>query len=353
MEPITSIQLVIPFLTAFSISLGLTPLVRFLAGKYGFIDDPKRNHPAILHNKPIPRAGGVAMYIAFAICAFIFTKNDTLLYGILIGGGINVIVGTLDDKFDISPYIRLGVQVISVIAAILAGVHIYMANPFGSGLLYFDILKINLANITLIIPGDLLLIIWTVFMMNTINWTKGASQLPGVSVIAFLTLAAVALKFQAGNPYQSQTALLSVISAGTVLAFLPFNFPPEKMFPGFGASTFIGFNIAILSVLSGGKFAAVIVVLAIPIIDALLVGVKRLRDRKSPLQHDRQHFYHLLLNAGFSKQQIILGYYLATAALALIAITPSTQLKLAVTLFTTVGTIFIYIVLKIAKHNNR
>lgn len=347
MEPITSAQLVIPFLIAFSISLGLTPLVRFLAGKYGFIDDPKRNHPAILHNKPIPRAGGVAMYIAFAICAFIFTKNDTLLYGILIGGGINVIVGTLDDKFDISPYIRLGVQVISVIAAILTGVHIYMANPFGSGLLYFDILKINLANITLIIPGDLLLIIWTVFMMNTINWTKGASQLPGVSVIAFLTLAAVALKFQAGNPYQTQTALLSVISAGAVLAFLPFNFPPEKMFPGFGASTFIGFNIAILSVLSGGKFAAVIVVLAIPIIDALLVGTKRMINRKNPLTHDRSHFYHLLLKTGFSKRQIIIIYYVATIVLAYLAIYPSTNTKIIIPI--AMGTLLLLFYRRLSK----
>ena len=353
MEPITLPQLVIPFVVAFIISLCLTPIIRFLAAKYGFVDDPKRNHPAILHDKTVPRAGGIAMYIAFAVCAFIFTKNDILLYGILIGGGINVVVGTLDDKYDISPYLRLGVQVISVVAAIFAGIHIYMANPIGTGLLYFDSFNLHFNDIKLIFPGDLILIVWTVFMMNTINWTKGASQLPGVATIAFLTLAAVAFKFQAGNPYQTQTALLSVISAGAVLAFLPFNFPPEKMFPGFGASTFIGFNIAILSVLSGGKLAAVMVVLAIPIIDAILVGTKRLISRKNPLENDRQHFYHLLLNVGFSKHRIILGYYLATTTLALMAVIPSTPLKIAITIITSALLVTTYITLRIIHQKDR
>jgi UDP-GlcNAc:undecaprenyl-phosphate GlcNAc-1-phosphate transferase len=193
-----------------------------------------------------------------------------------------------------------------------------MSNPFADNLLYFDQIQLNvpILNLQITLIADLVLIFWIVMLMNTTNWTKGASQLPGVAVIAFITLAAVALKYQAGNPYQLQTALLSIIMAGAVLAFLPFNFPPERMFPGFGASTFIGFMLAVLSVLSGGKFATIAIVFAIPIIDALLVGLRRIRSGKSPLQNDREHFYHLLLNKGYRKRFVIVIYWISSLIFA-------------------------------------
>lgn len=313
----------LPFLLSFLISFLLTPVVRRLAIQYGLVDAPTRAHPAVLHSQPIPRAGGVAMFIAFAITSLFFAQRDPLLMGILIGGGLNVAVGTLDDRFDLSPYLRLCTQVLSSIIAVIAGVSIYITNPFGEGIWYFDQITIPfpfVAGGEIVLLADLLLIFWIVWLMNTTNWTKGVSQLPGVAAIAFLTIAGVALKYQTGNPYQLQTALLAVISAGAVLAFLPFNFPPEKMFPGFGASTWIGFNLAVLSVLSGGKVAALFIVLAIPVIDALLVGLKRILNGRNPFIHDREHLYHFLLDAGISKRQIIYLYWITAAIFGFAAV---------------------------------
>jgi len=224
------------------------------------------------------------------------------------------VVGTLDDKYDITPLLRLFFQILTGVIIVLAGVSFYTTNPFSGYATYFDLYSLVIHNFTLVIPGDLFLIFWVVLLENTTNWTKGASQLPGVATIALLTLAAVSLKYQSGNPYQLQTAILAVSAAGAVLAFFPFNYPPEKMLPGFGASTFIGFLLAVLSVLSGGKVAALLVVFAIPIIDAVLVGTKRLLAGKSPFHNDREHLYHFLLDAGWTKKHVI-WLYLTTGTL--------------------------------------
>jgi UDP-GlcNAc:undecaprenyl-phosphate GlcNAc-1-phosphate transferase len=314
--PDTTIQIILGFVVSFLLSYVLTYFANKLAVKYGFIDLPTRSHPAILHQVPIARAGGLGMFIAFSVVSLFMAHIDPLLLGLIIGGLLNVIIGTLDDKYNISPLIRLGVQILSGVIIVLSGVSFYIGNPFNNHVLYFDQFSIHLpwSGLTpeqfLVLPADLILIFWVVWLMNTANWGKGVGQLPGVAGISFITLGLVALKFQAGNPYQLQTALLAFISAGAVLAFVPFNFPPEKMFPGFGGSTFIGFNLAVLAILSGGKIATLLIVFAIPMIDALLVGTKRILTGHNPLIHDREHLYHFLLDAGFTKRHIIIFYWL-------------------------------------------
>lgn len=331
-------MLLIIFLASFFVSLTLTPLVKTIAIKLGFVDDPHRTHPAILHTHTLPRMGGVAMFISFALISYIFAVRDLLFWGILLGALINVIIGTLDDKYDIAPHIRLLFQFLTGVIVIIAGVSFYTTNPLTGDATYFDLYSIVLNNFTLVLPGDILLIFWIMLLENTTNWTKGASQLPGVATIAFLTLAAVSLKYQVGNPYQMQTAILAVSAAGAVLAFFPFNYPPEKMLPGFGASTFIGFLLAVLSVLSGGKVAALLVVFALPMIDALLVGAKRILSGKSPLHNDREHLYHFLLDAGWTKQKVIWLYLITGSILGFSAVTLTSVGKLV-----TLGILFLSI----------
>lgn len=300
------------FIISFAISYALTPITIFLAKQLGFIDKPTRKHPAILHAGPIPRMGGVAIFISILLTSLVFATTDRFYWAIIMGALINLTIGTIDDKYELSPQVRLMFQVLSAIVIIWAGIEFYISNPFGAGTWDFNFtqLSIPLINLNLDLLGDIIFIVWIVFIMNAVNWSKGVSQLPGVAVIAFLAIAGVALKYQAGNPYQLQTATLAVISAGATLAFLPFNFPPERMFPGFGGSTLIGFLLAVLSVLSGGKVATILIVLAIPIIDSILVGSKRILNHQSPLIHDREHLYHFLLNKGFTKKQIIYLYWI-------------------------------------------
>lgn len=332
-------QFLLPTLISFIIVLLITPIVICFAKRFGFVDDPKRKHPAILHKKSLPRAGGVAMFLAFLICALLFAEIDKYLIAILAGSFINVLVGTLDDKYDFPPILRLFTQVISALCIVFVGITIYMTNPFGEGLIYFNKWQLSIPGFPhsqFTLPSDFILILWIVWVANMVNWSKGASQLPGQAVVAFLTLAGVALKYQAGNPAQIQTALLSFILAGSVLAFLPFNFPPERMLPGFGTSTFIGFNLAVLAVLSGGKVAAAILVLGIPAVDMFLTLARRVLNKQNILYGDRKHFYHQLLNLGFSKRQVILIYWVITALLGFLALNLGSEGKFFVLAIVTV-----------------
>lgn len=328
-----------PFLCSLGISLALTPLVIKWAKRYGFVDDPRRRHPAVLHKRVLPRAGGVPMFFAFLFCSLFFVPKIPYLWAIVAGSLINIVVGTLDDKYDLSPLLRLFTLTVSALPVILAGVKIYTTNPFGSGILYYDWWKFSLLGFDFSLPADLLLVFWIVWMSNMVNWTKGASQLPGISVIASLALAGVALKYQAGNPAQILTAQLCVILAGAVLGFLPFNFPPETMLPGFGASTFIGYNLAVLSVLSGGKLAAALLVLGVPTVDMGITLIRRIKSGNSIFYPDRGHFYHRLLEMGLTKRQVVILYWIFTLFLGILALNLESRGKFFA--FTVVGVLVI------------
>lgn len=336
-----------PFLPAlllsFIVSFILTILVIRLAERFGFMDDPKRLHPAILHKKPLPRAGGVPMFLAFVVVTLIFVKIDLKIVGIILASFLTVIVGTIDDKWPLSPYLRLFLtQPLAALVVILFGINIpggTITNPFGGYLIIPPFL------------GAVLLVLWVIWVMNMVNWSKGVSQLSGVSFISFIVLGLVALSYKAGNPEQLRTAMLAFILAGAVLAFLPFNFPPEKILPGFGASTFIGLNLAILSILSGGKLAAAIVVLGLPAVDMLIAIIRRLKNGKNPLFGDREHLYHKLLDIGFSKRTVIFIYWLITLFLGILAINLKSSGKFFVLLVLSilVVSIFVWINLILGK----
>jgi len=321
-------QLILYFIGSFSISLLLTPIVIKLSNWLRITDDPKGIHPGNIMHRTIPRAGGVAMYIAFSVIAWSAFPHEPIVQALIIGSGIIVVAGVFDDKFDLSPYLRLFVVwPLAVFIVIGAGLSFYMTNPFGEGLLYFDWIRIATPFDFfefLLIPAHILIVAWVLWVINMVKLSKGASQLPGIAFFACLTIAAVALKFSSGNPTQFMTASLALILAGAVLAFLPFNFPPEKMLPGDSAAAFIGFVIAILSIMSGSKLAAALIVLSVPAIDMFVVIALRLRRGKNPLTAAGQdHLYHKLMRLGVRKEVVILFYWTVTAILGLLAVVPS------------------------------
>lgn len=331
---------------AFAVGCGLTvlftPLALWIARRYDFIDYPDRNHPAILQTKPLPRAGGIAMYGAFVVAALLLVQPiPPALVAVFVAAGINVVVGTLDDRFDIHPVIRLGSLLLSALIVVGAGITIpYITNPFAvvndqNWLLYLNELSWSVA-----IPGtswlytfhplaDGLAVLWIVWLINSLNWSKGiGGQLSGISAIAAFTLGGTALLFTAGNEAQFTTAILCFVVAGCAIGFLPFNFPPERQLPGYGASSFLGLMLAVLSMLSGAKLAAAILVLGIPTIDGLIAVVRRVSQGKLPIWGDRSHLYHKLLDLGWSKRQIVLSYWIVTAILGVIALTLVGQQKI-------------------------
>lgn len=321
------------------LTIALTPVTMWLARRFDLIDYPGTN-PGTLQTKPLPRAGGLAMYAAFVVATVILAQPiSAQLIAILAAAGLNVVVGTLDDRRSIHPLIRLGTLAVSGIIVILAGVTIpYITNPLAAltgqnWLIYLNHIEwsfdIGQLSLTIHPLADGLALLWILWLINSLNWSKGiGGQLSGISAIAALTLAGTALMFTAGNPAQFTTALLCFILAGCALGFLPFNFPPEKQLPGYGASSFLGLMLAVLSLLSGAKLAAAILVLGIPTIDGIITIIRRMAKGKSPIWGDSNHLYHKLLNLGLSKRQIVLSYWLVTAVLGGLALALSGSQKL-------------------------
>lgn len=314
---------VLPATVSFLITIiAIPPTIQF-AKRFGLVDNPKlRPHPAHTQKRTVPRAGGLAVFLALFLTILIFTpiKNSTL--GILMGLIILVIVGILDDKYrNLSPYLRLISQFLAALIFVSsgAGIH-FITNPLG-GILHLDNIQY--------LP-EILGIVWVVWVMNMINWSKGVDgQMPGIVTVAAITLGLLSLKLQTFQDLsQINLAKLSFITASASLGLLIFNWYPAKIFPGFSGSTILGFMIAVLATLSGAKLATALLVLLIPTTDFFYTFFRRIIQGKSPVWGDRGHLHHKLLEAGFTHQQISLFYILGSVILGTTALLLPSQGKL-------------------------
>ncbi len=306
--------------------LAVYPTIK-LAKKYGLVDNPKtRPHPAHIHKKIIPRAGGLALFFGIIVTTLIFIPIEKHILGILGGSLILLITGLLDDKsHNFSPYLRLLIQIIAATLVVGSGVGIhFITNPLG-GILKFDdlIWQFNLLGIhKVIILADVLAILWIVWILNMLNWSKGIDgQLPGIVLIAVSILGLLSLKlYLAGDFNQINIAKLSFITAGVSLGFLVFNWHPAKIFPGFSGSNILGLMIATIAILSGAKLATAGLVLLVPATDFIYTFTRRVLSGKSPVWGDRGHLHHKLLDLGLSHQKITLFYMLGSAILGAVAL---------------------------------
>lgn len=313
-----------PFALALIVCLLATPFVIKLAYKFKLVDDPSTHkHPAIIHKRIIPRAGGVPIFIAILIASLVFLPLSREIVVILVCGFLVVLVGLLDDKYDLSPYFRFGTNIVLASIVVFSGVFIpFITNPLG-GILHFSTPVLN----GLFIP-QILAIIWIVWIMNMLNWSKGVDgQMPGITTISAIVIGLASLRFPVLTSSNVIAADLSFIVAGASLGFLFYNFYPAKIFPGYSA-TILGFLIGILSILSGVKLATAVLVMGVPTADALFTVIRRLLAKRSPFWHDKGHLHHLLLNMGFSQRKIAIFYWVMSLVLGYIALNLSSRGKL-------------------------
>lgn len=322
----------LPLFVSFLVSFVATFIVIKLAPRLGIMDDPGvRLHPAKLHNKPVPRGGGLAVFCAILLSSSLFLPFDQRLTGILFGASLVVAIGFLDDRRNLSPYLRLGVQFLAALAVVLSGVGIaFITNPLGG------IIDLSAPQLTFEILGEMRTIwvlsalfafVWIIGLMNAVNWSSGVDgQLSGFAAIAALTIALLSLGFSA-DITQWPVTRLAAISSGAFFGFLVWHKYPQKIMPGFGGATLAGYMLAVLSILSTTKVGTLLVVLAIPIIDALYSIIRRLYQGKSPVWGDRGHLHHRLLDAGWSKQKIAAFYWIGTGLLGILALNLSSKAK--------------------------
>jgi UDP-GlcNAc:undecaprenyl-phosphate GlcNAc-1-phosphate transferase len=294
------------FIAALILSLIITPVIIKLAHKLNFIDKPGARK---INTKATATAGGTAIYLAFMIPLRFFVPADPTIKGIIIGGSFMLILGLLDDKFEISAPVKFGGQIIGALILIYYGVKInFITNPFG-GFIYLGIYTIPFT------------VFWIVSIINTINLIDGLDGLAaGVSIIAVLTLFAVGLQEN-----QILAPMLAVLLAGSCLGFLKYNFNPAEVFMGDTGSMFIGYIIAAVSITGALKSATAVTIfvpmlaLAVPILDTTFAIVRRVFNDRPIGEADHGHIHHRLLAIGMNQKQAVISVYVISTILGTIA----------------------------------
>lgn len=319
-----------PMILAFLITLIATPICIFFLKRYNFIDDPnKRKHPAAIHKKPVPRGGGLPLFIGVLVACIIFLPMTKIILAVLFASFISLVIGLIDDKYDISPYLRFLINILCAVFVVMLGANVpFITNPFG-GILFLNNFQIPfLGNLTITFLSDLIAILWIVWVMNMLNWSKGVDgQMPGIVAISAIVIGILSLRFSPLDPTSQHAAILSFIIAGASLGFLVFNFSPAKIFPGYGA-TAIYLMLAVASILSSAKLATAILVMGVPMTDGIFTILRRIFTGKSPFWHDKKHLHHLLLSLGLGQRKIALFYWVVSAILGSLSLVLSSKGKL-------------------------
>lgn len=329
----------IAFFVALILAFITTPFVIALYKKQHWIEDPKNQiHVKKTHEKPVPRGGGLIVFISILLSSLLVLEFDIALLAILFGATIIALAGFLDDIYNIHPVWRLLAGLTAALLVVLSGVGIhYITNPFGDGVIYLNLWQISFSVLSTLpamnfwVLADLFAIFFIIWNMNIVNWSKGVDgQLPGFVSVAALIIGFLSFRF-IGDPTQFNTAHLSFIVSGAYAGYLFWNWYPQKSMPGYGGGALAGYFLAILAILSGAKVATTLMVLAIPTADALFTILRRIRAGKSPIWGDRGHLHHKLLDVlGWSKQKIALFYWFSSAFLGILSLYLNTTGKIVV-----------------------
>ena len=271
------------------ISYTTTPAVQRFAHIVGAIDVPKDDRR--MHDHPIPRMGGLAIFLGFALTTLLFCEYTPTMLAMWFGGLIIVFVGILDDIYSINPLLKLLGQFLAALVATLQGMTIEFVQFFGN-YVEFGYFAIPIT------------LIWIVGLTNAINLIDGLDGLScGVSTICSATLLTIML-FK--GDYTS--ALITAVLVGSCLGFLPFNSHPAKIFMGDTGSMFLGYTLSLLSIQGMFKldtamsFLIPLSIFGLPLFDTAFAFIRRILHGQSPFTPDKGHIHHRLIRMGLSQK---------------------------------------------------
>ncbi len=319
------------FVLAALLTIGFTLFLRFFASKINVVDRPDGARKR--HERPIPLLGGVGVMASFWILVAVAWWNTGVLshsfhasqlVGVFFGCLVLLWVGVVDDWKPLSPRVRFVCSIIAVLIALIGGVGLSkITNPFG-GVLPLTFGSFAIGNFGTILPvADALVFVWLMGMIYTTKILDGLDGLAtGITLIGACIIYFLA---ETNRFHQPQVALLAIIFAGALSGFLLFNFSPATIFLGESGGLCLGYVLGVLAVISGGKIATALLVMAIPILDFARVIFVRLRQHRPLFQGDREHLHFRLLEAGFShRESVLILYAVALIFGALTFILPST-----------------------------
>ncbi len=333
MNPIVGLTIA-PFFVALFMVVVFTPLTIWLLTKMGWVVDPKKNpHPAHIHKVPVPKGGGLPILIGIVVSLLLFLNVDKYIWAIIVAAVVTVAVGLVDDIKSVNPYFRLFTNFLAALIVVGSGIGIaFITNPLG-GVIDLSWPRLNFEFFgprEIWILADLFAILWIPALMNAINWSSGVDgQISGVVTIAALFLGAVSLTYSA-DITQWPVSVLAFSLAGAFAGFTLFHFFPQKIMPGYSATSLAGLMLGIISILATGKVGTAILVLAVPLIDFGYITFRRLVTGKSPVWGDKEHLHHKLIKMGWGKRRVAVFYWLATAVMGTVALNFEARVKLLV-----------------------
>ena len=306
--------MIFAFIVSFAFTFATTPLVRRFAFKIGAIDIPKDNRR--MHKKPTPRIGGLAIIFGFTVATLCFAQPSRQLYGTLAGAAIIAVMGVIDDCKNLPAKLKFVIQIIAALVVVFAGdikIDVFTNPNFLSDNPYWVLPEWLSVTLT---------VIWIVFITNAVNFIDGLDGLAaGVSAIM-----SISLVFISRRVGEYSIAILGIALMGSCFGFLPFNFNPAKIFMGDTGSTFLGFMLATLSIQGVFKsyavisFAVPLLILGLPLFDALFAMIRRILRGQSPMTADRGHLHHRLVDMGFSQKQTVFILYAISGVLGITAV---------------------------------
>jgi len=302
------------FVVTTIISVLFMPQIYDIAKNVRAIDDPSENERKI-HKKKIPRLGGLAIYVSFLLGYAIFgrfmlERNYSMIIArmesVLIASFLIVLMGIFDDISPVRAWKKFAVQIIAATIVVVRGEFVVTDFDF--------IIDIHFPKYV----DSIFTVLWIVTITNAINFSDGMDGLAGgLSFISLMTMAVIGMLDN--NTYSVVVTLVSLLLAGSILGFLPYNFPPAKIFMGDSGAQFIGFMIGVLSVL-GYKQAAFtsflvpVIILAVPIFDTIFAFFRRIIKRIPASVADANHVHHRVLqNTSSAKESLFWMYGLSIA----------------------------------------
>ena len=309
-------QIILPFIIAWLSGMLLVPLVRKAAIKLGLVDRPNNRK---IHKSPIPRVGGVALFLGSLIGALPFLKENSATLGVLLASAFIFVIGLIDDLIDLKPRVKLAAQIIACFVLFMFGVKINIVTDFiaGQGFVSLGLLTYPLT------------LLWIIGLTNTVNLVDGVDGLAGgIVFIALSTLLTVRLMIpQVQDPaLMSNVLVISASTMGVLLAFLKYNVFPASIFMGDSGAYFLGFVTAALSVAGGAKgsilFPLIVPLIAfgLPVFDVIFAILRRFFKKVPIFQADKEHLHHRLLNRGFTQRETTRFLWMVSSCFGFVAV---------------------------------
>jgi len=270
---------------------------------------------------PVPRGAGWPIFLAIALGIWWLFPLDRQSVSILAAMFLTVVVGALDDKRAVNPKWRLLTNIAAAVILIIGGMEIrILSNPLGGSPIMLDHWWWLSAGVT---------IFWVVGCMNAVGMGGGGveGQLPGLMVISSIIVGLLGLK-HSQDMTQWPVMWMSLLVGGAYLGWLPYNVEPQSLMPGYSGKSLGGLLLAIMAMLSGAKLATILMVLAIPIFDSIMVAGRRWLAGRSPIKADGSHLHHQLLKMGWSRKKVVLFYWFSSAIFGAISLGLDSRSKL-------------------------